>query len=121
MAVKKQPYCVQVSDILEPEQERFVAEQLRVYIKKDAQEWEEYFQSTDTVEIKRLSKEEADRLAKSLEGKELSIRVYHRNEKAEEKESQKLKCPRCGHTMEFPDWRCPECFYEFPDFDFEET
>jgi hypothetical protein len=29
-----------------------------------------------------------------------------------------VRCPKCGFTLEFADWRCPECFYEFPDFDF---
>ena len=23
------------------------------------------------------------------------------------------KCPRCGHEWREPDWRCPECYYEF--------
>jgi tetratricopeptide (TPR) repeat protein len=22
-------------------------------------------------------------------------------------------CPRCGYQLRKPDWRCPECFYEF--------
>jgi uncharacterized Zn finger protein (UPF0148 family) len=23
------------------------------------------------------------------------------------------KCPRCGHEWKEPDWRCPDCYYEF--------
>jgi len=23
------------------------------------------------------------------------------------------ECPRCGHKWDEPDWRCPECYYEF--------
>ncbi|KPJ89818.1 MAG: hypothetical protein AMS17_00395 [Spirochaetes bacterium DG_61] len=121
MAVKKNLYCVEISDILEPEQERFVIEKVKAYVKKKEEDWEEYFETTDTLDIKRLAEGEAKQLASSLEGKDLSVRVYQIGEKAEEMESRKSRCPRCGHVMEFPDWRCPECFYEFPDYEFEDS
>ena len=25
------------------------------------------------------------------------------------------KCPRCGHQLPEPDWRCPKCYFEFED------
>jgi rubrerythrin len=121
MAVKKKNYCVRISEILQPDQEQFVMERLAAHIKKDAKEWEDYFRGTDTVEIKRLSEEEAASLAATLEGNELEVSVYRLSEKAAENESVKLKCPRCGYAMEYPDWRCPECFYEFPEYDFDDV
>ena len=27
---------------------------------------------------------------------------------------QKSVCPKCGYHLKEPDWRCPECYYEFP-------
>ncbi len=115
MPVKKNIYCVEISDILEPEQEDFVIERIKDYVNKEKKAFEEYFEKTDTIEIKRLLKEEAQNLAVSLEGKDLSIRIYTIKEKTEEKEAAQIKCPKCGFRLDYADWRCPECYYEFPD------
>ena len=29
----------------------------------------------------------------------------------------KSKCPNCGHKLPDPDWRCPECYYDFSNSD----
>lgn len=117
MPVKKNIYCVEISDILEPEQEDFVIERVKDYVNKEKKALEEDFEKTDTIEIKRLLKEEAQNLAASLEGKDLSIRIYTIKEKTEEKEATQIKCPKCGFRLDYADWRCPECYYEFPDYE----
>ena len=123
MPTKKNVFCVEISDILEPDQEDFVIDNIKEYVKKDRESLKEYFEKTDTIEIRRISKEEAEKIADSLQGKEISIRIYNIGEKKEEKESPRIKCPRCGFKLDYSDWRCPECFYEFPDYEFsdEET
>ncbi len=30
-----------------------------------------------------------------------------------------LKCPQCGFIMSEPDWRCPKCYCEFDNYDFD--
>jgi len=30
-----------------------------------------------------------------------------------------IKCPQCGHIMNEPDWRCPNCYHEFDDYNFD--
>ena len=119
MAGKKNVFCVEISDILEPEQEKFVIERIKGYVKQDEKDLREYFEKTDTIEVKRLPEEEAKNLAASLEGKDLNVKVYNIDEKVVEKEAKQVKCPKCGFILEFADWRCPECFYEFPDYTFE--
>jgi lipopolysaccharide biosynthesis regulator YciM len=36
----------------------------------------------------------------------------------EEKEADKVRCPSCGFVLEFLDWRCPECYHEFSEYEF---
>jgi hypothetical protein len=123
MPAKKNLFCVEISDILEPEQEENVIEKIISYVKEDRDDLKNYFEKTDTIEIKRISEEEANKLADSLQGMDLSIRIYNIIEKKEKKETTQIKCPKCRYVLDYPDWRCPECFYEFPDYEFieEET
>ena len=122
MPVKKNIYYVEVSDILEPEQEESVIEIVKGHLNKDTETLKEYFEKTDTIEIKRLTEAEAQNLSERLKDVEdINVRVYDKNEKIEEKESTVVKCPKCGFILEYPEWRCPECFYEFPEYDFDDN
>jgi len=120
MPAKKNVYCLEISDIFEGEQEDFVIEKIRPYMKEGRDALKEYFEKTDTIEVKRLEKEEAEKLKATLVEKDLAVRLYNIEEKKEEQAAAQVKCPKCGHILEFPDWRCPECFYEFPDYEFGE-
>jgi rubrerythrin len=117
MPAKKNVYCLEVSDIFESEQEDFVIETIKPYIKEDRDALKEYFEKTDTIEVKRLEKEEAEKLKATLIGKDLVVRMYNIEEKKEEQTAAQVRCPKCGYILEFSDWRCPECYYEFPDYE----
>jgi hypothetical protein len=117
MPAKKNVYCIEVSDIFESEQEDFVIETIKPYIKEDRDALKEYFTKTDTIEVKRLEKEVAEKLKTTLAEKDLSVRIYNIEDKKEEQAASQIRCPKCGHILEFPDWRCPECYYEFPDYE----
>lgn len=118
MPAKKNIYYVEISDILEPEQEDSVIEIVKDLLNKNAETLREYFEKTDTIEVKRLTEAEAKNLSERLKDiKDINIRVYSINNKIEEKESTVVKCPKCGFILDYPDWRCPECFYEFPDYE----
>ena len=118
MPAKKNVICVEISDILNPEQEDSVIEIVKGYLKKDEEELKDYFEQTDTIEVRRLSEEEAKKISASLKSiKDISVKVYNIDEKKVDKESTAVKCPKCGFVLEFADWRCPECFHEFPDFE----
>ena len=119
MPAKKNIYYVEVSDILEPEQEDPVIEIVKGHLNKDTETLKEYFEKTDTIEIKRLTKAEAQNLSERLKDiEDINVRIYDRDEKIEEKKSTVVKCPKCGLILEYPEWRCPECYYEFPEYDF---
>ena len=118
MPAKKKVLCVEISDILDSDQEDSVIEIVKGYLKKDEEELKDYFEQTDTIEVKRLSEDEVKKISSSLESiKNITVKVSNIDEKKVEKESTVIKCPKCGFILEFADWRCPECFYEFPDFD----
>lgn len=40
-------------------------------------------------------------------------------ETPENKPNKEMKCPKCGYLILEPDWRCPECFCEFDNYDFD--
>ncbi len=120
MPTKKNVYCLEISDIFEAEQEDFVIETIKPYMKEDREALKEYFEKTDTIEVKRLEKEEAEKLKATLAEEDLTVRIYNVKEKKEEQAAAKIRCPKCGHILEFPDWRCPECYYEFPDYELGE-
>jgi rubrerythrin len=118
MPAKKKVFCVEISDILDPDQEDSVIEIVKGYLKKDNETLKDYFEQTDTIEVRRLSEEEVKKLSERLKSvNDISVKVYDLDEKKVEKESNVVRCPKCGFTLEFADWRCPECFYEFPDFE----
>ncbi|RKX94694.1 MAG: hypothetical protein DRP84_06400 [Spirochaetes bacterium] len=118
MAKKKDLYYVEITDIIEPEQEDKVIEVVNSYVKKGYQEMKDYFQQTDTLQVKKLSKEDAEGIVSKLEGIEVITKIYSHEDKIKEAQSNKIRCPRCGYVLEYPDWRCPECYYEFPDYEY---
>jgi len=118
MAKKKDLYYVEITDIIEPEQEDKVIEVVSSYVKKDYQELKDYFQQTDTLQVKKLSKEDAEGIVSKLDGIEVITKIYSHEDKIKEAQSNKIRCPRCGYVLEYPDWRCPECYYEFPDYEY---
>ena len=118
MAKKKDLYYVEITDIIEPEQEDKVIEVVNSYVKKGYQEMKDYFQQTDTLQVKKLSKEDAEGIVSKLDGIEVITKIYSHEDKIKEAQSNKIRCPRCGYVLEYPDWRCPECYYEFPDYEY---
>ena len=117
MEKKKKTLCVEVTDIFEPEQEDFVIEAVGDRVKQSREELKDYFETTDTIVIKRLARDEADAIVGKLEGKEVSVRIFDMDVERGQKETETVRCPKCGFQLEYPDWRCPECYYEFPDFE----
>jgi len=118
MAKKKDLYYVEITDIIEPEQKDKVIEVVNSYVKKGYQEMKDYFQQTDTLQVKKLSKEDAEGIVSKLDGIEVITKIYSHEDKIKEAQSNKIRCPRCGYVLEYPDWRCPECYYEFPDYEY---
>jgi len=118
MAKKTTSFCIEISDILEPEDEDQIIKIIGPYLKKEYDELKQYFQTTDTIEVRRISNETAHTIERQCEGLEVSTRIYSIEEKRIEAESKQIRCPRCGAVLEYPDWRCPECYYEFPDYTF---
>jgi len=118
MAQKKSSFCVEISDILDEEQEDFVIEKLASFVKQNREELKEHFMTTDTIDVRRLTEEDAKKLCTELEGKELSVKMYDIQQKSLEKESNQIRCPKCNTVLETLEWRCPECYYEFPEYDF---
>lgn len=120
MAQKKKSYSVEISDILEPEQEDFVIDKIGRFVKQNVEELKEYFKATDTIVVKRMSEEDAKNLCEVLKNRDLSVSMYDVQERQKERESEQIRCPRCGFVLESLEWRCPECYYEFPEYGFED-
>lgn len=110
-------YSVEISDIFEPDQEDFVIELIKDFIDKDYDSLKKYFEETDTITVSSLSEKDAQDIVKKAESLDLTARIISgEEEQVEEEESEKVVCPRCGFVLEFLDWRCPECYYEFPEY-----
>jgi rubrerythrin len=120
MAQKRKSFNVEISDIFEPEQEDFVIDKVVGFMKQNIDELKDYFKSTDTIVVKRISEDEAKNLCELLKNRDLALRMYDVQEKKKESEVEKIRCPKCGFVLEFQEWRCPDCYYEFPDFGFED-
>ena len=118
MATTTDRYSIEISEIYEEEQEDFVIEKVKGLLKKNKEELKAYFNETDTLVIKKLSKSDAEKLAKELDSIEVKVEVKSGKQKKKVEKEQEIRCSKCGAKLEFEDWRCPECFYEFPDYDF---
>jgi tRNA(Ile2) C34 agmatinyltransferase TiaS len=118
MAQKKATFNVEISDIFEDGQEDFVIGKVVPFLKESAEELKEHFKTTDTVEVRRISEEEAKRLCSELEGKDLAVRMYTVGERQKERVAEKIRCPKCKAVLDSLDWRCPECYYEFSEYEF---
>ena len=119
MAKKEKQYTVEITDIFEPEQEETVIEKAGKYVRESDEELKEFFKTTDTLIVKKLTESEAKTLVGSLDGAALTVRMYSADRKTKQKETNEIRCPKCGFVLEYPEWRCPECYYEFPDFELE--
>jgi len=119
MAKREKYYSVEITDIFEPEQEETVIAKAGKYVKQTDEELTEFFKTTDTLVVKKLTEEEAKQLIDELDGMDLSVRMKSTGEKSKQKESSVVKCPKCGFVLEYAEWRCPECYYEFPDYELE--
>jgi tRNA(Ile2) C34 agmatinyltransferase TiaS len=118
MAQKKNSFGVEISDIYEEEQEDFVIENVASFVKQNREELKEHFKTTDTLNVKRITEEDARKLVSELDGKDLSLKVYNIEQKKKEKEENQIRCPKCNTVLESLEWRCPECYYEFPEYEF---
>lgn len=119
MAQKKNSFSVEISDIYDEEQEDFVIEKVVSFVKQDREELKEHFKTTDTIEVKRIAEEDAQKLCKELEGKDLSVKMFSIDQKKQEKEANQIRCPKCNTVLESLEWRCPECYFEFPEYEFQ--
>jgi tRNA(Ile2) C34 agmatinyltransferase TiaS len=118
MAQKKAMFNVEISDVFEDEQEDLVIEKVVPFLKESADELREHFKTTDTIEVRRISEAEAKTLCSELEGKDLAVRMYSIGERQKERVAEQIRCPKCKAVLDSLDWRCPECYYEFPEYEF---
>ena len=119
MAQKKNNFGVEISDVYEEEQENLVIEKVASFVKQNEEDLKEHFKTTDTLNVKRITEEDAQKLVGELEGKDLSLKVYNIEQKKKEKEENQIRCPKCNTVLETLEWRCPECYYEFPEYEFQ--
>lgn len=76
MSKKEDIYNLEVSDILESEQEDFVIEKIQGYVNKDYETLKDYFKATDTIEVKKLSESQAKTLSDQLRACGVATKVY---------------------------------------------
>ena len=122
--MKEKKFSLEISDVFEPGQETAVIEAVKDHVKKSGDQLAEYFRSTDSIEVGALSEGEANALRERLEGCGVTVRVRGpgaASEAADEEGGQtSVTCPQCGTALEALDWRCPECFYEFPEYEYRD-
>ena len=118
MTATNDRYSIEISEIYEEEQEDFVIEKVKGLLKKNKEELKAYFNETDTLVIKKLSKSDAEKLAKEFDSIEVKVEVKSGKEKKKVEKEPEIRCSKCGAKLEFKEWRCPECLYEFPDYEF---
>jgi tRNA(Ile2) C34 agmatinyltransferase TiaS len=122
--MKEKTFSLEISDVIEPEQEAAVIEAVKEYVRKDQDELREYFRTTDTIEVCGLDEDEARALQGRLERCKVTLSLRRRGVSqgvaADSGEQASVTCPRCGTRLESLDWRCPECFYEFPEYDYRD-
>jgi len=119
MAPARKTLHLEISDIMEPEQEDAVIRALEG-MGRSGEELRERFRTTDTCVVKDLSPDTARALADDLRAHGLEVRTIDPRKQESPPDPGSARCPRCGHLLEFADWRCPECYYEFEDYRFED-
>jgi rubrerythrin len=120
MPENKNNYSIEITEIYEPEQEDFVIENVKGILKKNYEELKNYFKETDSIKVKKLTEEQAKALSQKLESVEVKVEITGEKNKKKVDKPPVIKCPKCGSKLEYLDWRCPECFYEFPEYDFKD-
>lgn len=119
MPVKDDRFSVEISEVYDPDQEDLVIEKIKGYVKKETEELKEHFSESDTIVVKKLSEVESKKLAGEFEGTDVKVLVLSGKQgKKKAKETEKILCPKCGAALEFIDWRCPECYYQFPEYEY---
>jgi hypothetical protein len=122
--MKEKKYRLEISDVFEPGQESAVIGAVKPYVQKKSEELVEYFRSTDAIEVGGLSEDEARALRESLAGSGVTVSVRgpgaDRGSAEEARGPTAVTCPQCGAALEALDWRCPECFYEFPEYEYRD-
>jgi rubrerythrin len=118
MASAQKNVQLEISDIIEPEQEEVVIRQLVGVVDEDEEKLREHFRTTDTYVVQNLSKTQARSLTAALKDQDLSIRTIDPIDVESKPDQERVRCPNCGFVLEFADWRCPECYYEFTDYEF---
>ena len=118
MTPTNESYSVEISEIYEEEQEDIVIDKVQGLVKKKKEQLKEYFKETDTLVVKKLSKSDAEKLAKEFEGKDVKVEVISGKAKKKAEKEPEIRCPKCGFKLEYKDWRCPECLHELPQYEF---
>ena len=122
--MKENKFCLDVTDVIEPEQEAAVIEAVKGYVKKNRDELHAYFKATDSIEVGGLAEGEALALREKLEHWNVTLRIRGPGESGEDSEDssgrERVTCPQCGAVLESLDWRCSECFYEFPEYEYRD-
>ena len=118
MPATDESYSIEISEVYGEEQEDLVIEKVKGLLKKEKQELKSYFKETDSLEIKKLSRAQAQKLIKELESIDVKVEMKRGKQKQKKEKQEEIRCPKCGFRLEFEDWRCPECFYEFPDYEY---
>jgi rubrerythrin len=117
-------FCLRITDVIEPEQEAAVIEAVKDYVRKSNDELRAYFRATDSIEVGGLEEREAVSIREKLERWNVTMRIRGSDEgggdAAASRERAQVICPRCGTRLESLDWRCPECFYEFPEYEYRD-
>lgn len=111
---------LEISDIIEPEQEEAVIREVADLVAENEEQLREHFRTTDTFVVKKLTPDQARALAEALKKHDLAVRTIDPRKQEPLGDQERVRCPRCGHVLEFADWRCPECYHEFEDYRFDE-
>jgi hypothetical protein len=117
-------FILEISDVIEPEQEAAVIEAVKGHVAKTGEELSDYFKATDAIEIGGLLEAEVFDLREKLKAAGVTVRLGGAGVEAEgadeEPAVESVTCPRCGARLESLDWRCPDCFYEFPEYEYRD-
>jgi hypothetical protein len=120
--MKENSVTLEISDVLKREQEEAVIEAVRDRAGKTGAELSEYFKATDSITVEGLPEAEAAAIRGRLEPLGVTVRARGPGTEApgpdDEAKREAVACPRCGCVLESLDWRCPDCFYEFPEYEY---
>ncbi len=115
---------LEISDVFEPKQEAAVIEAVKDRAGKTGAELSAHFKATDSITVGGLTEAEADAIRRELEPLGVTVRARGTGAEARDEDGEPKReavaCPRCGSILETLDWRCPECFYEYPEYEYRD-